>query len=153
MLHDQLEGAPDFRSRVIIAERWLWKKFLLSKYTEDTVSNYVQKQLLVLPSPCFWELERKTGYSLRTLERRFLEHSGISMKHYSDIARLQNILVDLAHHNYEDMLDLVVKYDFSSVAHFSSTIQRFTGYSPTKLAADFLQNNADKIITAYLQQN
>jgi AraC-like DNA-binding protein len=80
------------------------------------------------------ELERRTGYSRRYLDRLFQRHVGLSPKMMAEIFRFQRFYKLWAlGAPFDTLRDEVYEYYYDQ-SHFTKEFKRMTGYSPQKFA-------------------
>ncbi len=78
------------------------------------------------------ELERKTGYSARWLNRKFDEKIGISPKNLCAISRFQFVFQTLVNNPDQLLLDKSYYNVYYDQSHFIKEFKRFTGMPPSK---------------------
>lgn len=75
-------------------------------------------------------LQQALKLSERTLERRFLEHVGISPKLFARINRFQASLQQLRAHGSTKLSDIAYDHGYTDQSYFIRSFKEFTGVSP-----------------------
>lgn len=78
------------------------------------------------------ELERRTGYSRRYLDRLFQQHVGLSPKVLAEIFRFQRFYRKWAAGASFDLLKAELYDHYYDQSHFTREFQRMTGHPPQK---------------------
>lgn len=76
------------------------------------------------------ELQRSLHISERSLERKFLQHIGISPKLFLRINRFQNALSQIRCQDYDKLSDVAFDNDYADQSHFLRDFKAFTGLAP-----------------------
>ena len=76
------------------------------------------------------ELEDLTGYTSRTIERRFFSDIGMSPKAFSRIIRCQSAVYDISHRNKSVFSELAAEHGFSDQSHFHREFKKFVAATP-----------------------
>lgn len=76
------------------------------------------------------ELEARTGYSRRTLLRRFTGDIGMSIKTFSRIVRGQSAIHNINYRNKVVLSDLACELGFSDQAHFQREFKKLISTTP-----------------------
>jgi AraC-like DNA-binding protein len=71
----------------------------------------------------------------RTLERRFIGATGISMKQFARITQFQGSLDQLKTNEYDKLTDIVYANGFADQSHFIRLFKKYTGTTPRKFGA------------------
>ena len=77
-------------------------------------------------------IAEKSNLTIRTLERRFLNETGISAKQFAKIIQFQASLKQLTLKDYTKLTDIVYQNGFSDQSHFIKVFKAFTGKTPKK---------------------
>jgi AraC-like DNA-binding protein len=85
-------------------------------------------------------LARSAGWSVRTLQTRFLAAVGLSPKEFARVLRLQATLRALS--TDSPLADLACDTGFSDQAHATREIKRVTGLTPARLRAELRRDRA-----------
>ncbi|KGD70395.2 hypothetical protein HA49_20970 [Tatumella morbirosei] len=73
----------------------------------------------------------RAGYSRWFLQRIFKEYMDISLATYIRHRRLEMAKVDIVENRYK-ILDIAIKYGYSSQQEFTRVFKRITGYPPAE---------------------
>lgn len=76
------------------------------------------------------ELEKTTGFSLRTLQRKFQDDMGMSPKTYSRIVRCQSAIYKINHDYKMTFLDLAFDLGFADQPHFLKEFKKLVSTTP-----------------------
>ncbi|WP_435235319.1 helix-turn-helix domain-containing protein [Psychromonas sp. PT13] len=76
------------------------------------------------------ELEKTTGFSLRTLQRKFQDDMGMSPKTYSRIVRCQSAIYKINHDEKMTFLDLAFDLGFADQPHFLKEFKKLVSTTP-----------------------
>ncbi len=129
-LFERLEAALSDKERLAIIEKVLLDRLLqvpIRQHIDSAVVDYIIQKNGNL---CVVEASRYFQTSLRTLERHFKHHVGISPKQYADIVRFKHIMWYLKSHPNASLLDLTFLGGFSDQSHFIKNVRKITDNSP-----------------------
>lgn len=84
------------------------------------------------PNARISRLSRHLGFSSRTLERRFRQATGLGMKTYARIQRMQQSLHDLSQPG-ASLIDIAYRRGFSDQAHLTRELVALAGYRPSEV--------------------
>jgi len=90
------------------------------------------------------ELEMKTGYTSRWLNRKFSEHLGTGPKNLSEIIRFKQVYQEYSTGIKIQSLENHYYHYYYDQSHFLRAFKRFTGFTPTDL-----QNSANELATKH----
>ncbi|MCW8994630.1 MAG: helix-turn-helix domain-containing protein [Psychromonas sp.] len=76
------------------------------------------------------DLEEITGFSIRTLQRKFQGNMGMSPKTYSRIVRCQSAIYKINHDDKVTFLDLAFDLGFTDQPHFLKEFKRLVSTTP-----------------------
>lgn len=76
------------------------------------------------------DLEEMTGFSNRTLQRKFQENMGMSPKTYSRIVRCQSAIYKINHDDKTTVLDLAFDLGFTDQPHFLKEFKKLVSTTP-----------------------
>ncbi len=104
----------------------------LSTGCEDSHSKLVQKILTIFPETPIASMGAKLGYSQRTIERSFLRVTGITLKQYHSMERLEAMLNHLHKLDKESIhwADLAFQFGFSDQPHLIRYLKSHIGSTP-----------------------
>ncbi len=133
-LLEQLNNTSATREKINLLQHFLIKT-LSNVKRENILIDYCSKQ--IIQSNGLYtinELEKKTGYTKRYLDKLFNEYVGISPKTLSGITRFQSFYVSWANASNTDF-NTNQLYDFYyDQSHFIKEFKKFSGYSPLQYA-------------------
>ena len=132
-LEQQLANTATNDDKVQLLQQFLIKSFL--RTGEDAIFDFcIEKIQLSKGTISVKELQRRTGYSSRWLNMKFMERVGISPKNLSAIIRFQEVYRALTAASGPH-LDARFFYDYYyDQSHFIKDFKRFTGMPPHKLS-------------------
>jgi AraC-like DNA-binding protein len=76
------------------------------------------------------DLEQKTGFSGRQLERNFARHLGVSPKAFARVVRFQAVAAAAARLNQPDWARLAADFGFADQPHLIREFKSFSGVTP-----------------------
>lgn len=76
------------------------------------------------------QLEERTGYTCRTLQRRFHDDMGMSPKDFARIVRCQHAIRHIHHHDKLTFSELACDLGFSDQPHFLREFKKFVSTTP-----------------------
>lgn len=137
-LHELLPDAPALLEYIVnqpsLSEQAsLFQRFYRSKGTHKASPLIAHAMQLICQSKGniqVRELESCTGYTRRTLLRRFKSDVGMSPKAFSRIVRCQFAIRDLSYHNRVVFSDLACDLGFSDQAHFQREFKKLVSTTP-----------------------
>jgi len=129
-LFERLEEAPSDIERLAIIEKVLLKRLLQVPLRQDKDSAIVEFINQKGGNLSIVEASRYFHVTMRTLERHFNLHLGISPKQYADIVRFKNIMWYIKTHPNATFLDLTFLGGFTDQSHFIKNVKKITKNSP-----------------------
>ncbi len=130
-LHERLLAAKDFPGRVRLAESFLRHKIYKAALSPDPLAAYVRNKIEMQPHLAIKSLEQATGYSIRRLEQKFREQTGVSMQRYQQIVRMRHTILHLKQDPGKDLLSVALDFGFYDLAYFGKMFKQCTGFSPS----------------------
>lgn len=130
-LIEHINNPTGVQHKTVLLQQFLLQQ--LSAHQEDLIFDYcIEKINASKGSISIKELEKKTGYSSRWLNRKFHDKIGVSPKNLCSVIRFKQYYQALVSGNEKsffqnDFYDLY--YDLS---HFTKDFKRFTGLPPAK---------------------
>lgn len=82
------------------------------------------------------EIERRSGYSRRYIERVFAERRGMSLKYFLRLLRLRAIAQQVAQSDPGKLAELALAAGYCDQAHFCRDFTSVVGVSPTRYRAE-----------------
>ena len=110
-------------------EKYLKERFEVYYSDEDAemifaVSKNIEKELKIS------EIAKKYNISIRTLERKFKRNTGMTLKKYHLIFKLNKLLEDIYMNEDVDWTDLAIKYGFFDQPHMIKVLKKYLKKSP-----------------------
>lgn len=130
-LIEQIENTESTQKKIAAVQLYLLKQ--LSLQQEDLIFEYcVEKIKLSKGTITVKELEKKTGYSSRWLNMKFIEKLGVSPKNLSSIIRFEQYYQAFVNGNEKSFFENDFYKLYYDQSHFIKAFKRFTGLPPTK---------------------
>jgi len=142
-LQSQLAETPTLNMKLQLLQNFLIKQ--LGKTDPDPIYDFCinrisdSKGMITVA-----ELEKKTGYSSRWLNRKFSEHLGTGPKNLSEIIRFKQFYQEYSTGVKMQSLENHFYHYYYDQSHFLRAFKRFTGFTPTDL-----QNSANELATRH----
>jgi len=142
-LQSQLAEAGALNLKLQLLQNFLIKQ--LEKTSPDPIYDFCinlisdSKGLITVA-----ELEKKTGYSARWLNRKFSEHLGTGPKNFSEIIRFKQFYQEFSTGIKIKNLENHFYHYYYDQSHFLRAFKRFTGFTPTDL-----QNSTNELATRH----
>ncbi len=141
-IEERMADTAILEQKITILQDYLLRLFL--KTETDGIFEYCIHAIRnTLGRISIKELERKTGYSARWLNRKFDEKIGISPKNLCAISRFQFVFQTLVNSPNQLLLDKSYYNVYYDQSHFIKEFKRFTGMAPSKF--EHRDNNFGKI--------
>jgi AraC-like DNA-binding protein len=130
-LTEQIANTISVQQKTFVIQHFLLNQ--LSLNDEDLIFEYcIEKINSSKGKITVKELEKKTGYSSRWLNMKFIEKLGVSPKNFSSVIRFKQYYQAFINGNEKSFF----KNDFYALyydqSHFIKDFKRFTGLAPTK---------------------
>ena len=139
-LQPQVYEQDSFLARAQVCERWL-----LRHYKPCAVSPL--DQALSVIYRCAGDLNiselTKTGWSVRHLNRRFLQHTGLNVKAFAQLMRLQHACSRLLDRR-ENHLDIALDLGFYDQAHMVNVFRKHLLLSPGQYLKRFMSDFSNR---------
>ena len=130
-LVEQISNTASVQEKIILLQRFLLSQ--LSLNAEDLIFDFcIDKITTSKGKVAIKELERKTGYSSRWLNMKFMDKLGISPKNLASIVRFKHYYQGLISGNNNPFLKNDYYEFYYDQSHFIKDFKRFTGLPPTK---------------------
>ncbi len=129
-LFERLQEAHCDSARLTIIEQVLLKRLSqlpIRHHIDTAVVDYIIQKGGNL---CLVEAARYFQITMRTLERHFNQHIGISPKQYADIVRFKHIMAYIKTHPKATFIDLAYLGGFTDQSHFIKNVRKITKNSP-----------------------
>lgn len=127
-LEEQMSNVEGVEDKVTLFQRFLLKQFLLQE--EDSIFEYcVEKIKSSKGRITVKELEKKTGYSSRWLNMKFVDKLGVSPKNLASIIRFKQYYQAFSNNNELAFFENDFYDYYYDQSHFLKDFKRFTGLS------------------------
>lgn len=125
-LEEYIANAESVEGKIGLLQQFLLKQFF--HHQEDAIFEYcIEKIITSKGKITVHELERKTGYSSRWLNMKFIDNLGVSPKNLSSIIRFKQYYQSFAKKDEVSFMKNEF-YDFYyDQSHFIKDFKRFTG--------------------------
>lgn len=132
-IEEQLFESKEFESRVNILHQYFCKKLAGAKEPLNLFGPNITQFISAHNGGCtIPDLLNWSGLSLKSLERHFKKHFGLSPKQY---LRLQRVLLALATCRAKpesSLTSIAYSFGYFDQAHFINEVKKFTGLNPLK---------------------
>ena len=110
---------------------------MLDNIHEDRPAALVRQALQLLGRISITDIESQMSCSLRTLERAFQRVTGLTMKQYEAMVRLDKLIRYLYQHRdkAQNWADLALHFGFSDQPHLIRELKKTIGITPAKYAS------------------
>jgi hypothetical protein len=128
-LEEQIANTESVEEKIFVLQQFLIKQLLL--YNEDPVFEYcIDKIQSSKGKITIKELEKKTGYSSRWLNMKFVDKIGVSPKNLSSVTRFKQYYQAFAKPRENPFLKTDFYDYYYDQADFIKAFKRFTGLTP-----------------------
>lgn len=125
---ESITTASDFTQQVALFGQFFNGKTL--RKSSDLTSQIIRSICNSNGTVRINELEEQTGYTARTLQRKFLADMGLSPKAYCRIIRCQSAIYDLNHSDKIEFSNLACDLGFSDQSHFLRDFKKQVNTTP-----------------------
>ncbi|MBE7177537.1 MAG: helix-turn-helix transcriptional regulator [Mucilaginibacter polytrichastri] len=146
-LEEQLVNAGDADEAIRILSAYLQHCLARNTFAADAGTRYALGRITSAAVPLS-ELQRQTGQTERTFERRFRQTVGVPPKLFWRICRFQETLKQLRHGNYRSLTELAYSAGYADQSHFIRSFREFAGFSPrnyARSARESIENFAERL--------
>ena len=137
LIHKVCES--DYGSQVMLLERFF--RGIVSRPQSAVTTLVMQKLCRAEGNLRIKVLENETGYSARTLQRRFSADTGMSPKQFGQIIRCQSAISRL-NKGEESYAELALALGYSDQPHFLREFKKLVAATPHEFRQYFIKNNA-----------
>lgn len=131
-LEEKIANAVSVRQKVFLLQQFLLQQLLQNN--EDLIFEYCVGLIRSSGGKVtVQELEKKTGYSSRWLNMKFIERLGVSPKNLSSIIRFSRYYQAFISGNTHGLLKNDFYEYYYDQSHFIKNFKRFTGLSPSNI--------------------
>ncbi len=127
---EQLKESKTIPEKILIAEKFLYRKLLANKIPNEKLLSSVDRALKNKENISIEAVCTQHNISRKHLNFLFGEYLGISPKTLSSLNCFQKILHTITESRPEKLVALAYELDFFYQAHFSNNFKRFTGLRP-----------------------
>lgn len=111
--------------------RWIEKEFEEETYEYELLSNYIIKSLNDDYRLSVSQLAEDVGFTRKHLVHRFKEETGLTIKEYQKIERLQRVLQHVSTQDEIHWTGIACEHGFYDQSHLIRDFKRYTGCTPT----------------------
>jgi AraC-like DNA-binding protein len=127
-LLEQIYGKKEFLAQVAFFHQFMNQK--VQRDHSQITNNIIQEIYKRDGNLKIKELEKTTGFSLRTLQRKFQDDMGMSPKTYSRIVRCQSAIYKINHDDKMIFSDLALDLGFADQPHFLKEFKKLVSTTP-----------------------
>ena len=129
-LEELVVNTPSVRGKIDLVEQFLVKR--LMQHNGDLIFEFcVDKIMSSKGKITVKELEKKTGYSSRWLNMKFIDRIGVSPKNLSSIIRFRECYRAFTSENLKEILRNEFYDHYYDQSHFIKNFRQFTGLLPS----------------------
>jgi len=126
-----LRAAQSTEAWIAAISNFLYTIFLRKRRLLDlTLKQAVQRVIEAGGQLPIKDLSRLIGVSERTLERRFIDETGLRPKQFARIIQFQSSLQQLSDRDYQGLTEVVYRNGYADQSHFIRVFRAFTGRTP-----------------------
>jgi hypothetical protein len=140
--------APDTLKRIEIVEAFLLSRLTDRKVIDSVVKKTIDTILSTKGNAAIGSILKNDLSKRRQLERKFVQHIGISPKQLGKVIRLQCALNMLLNQQPESLTEIAYESDYYDQAHFIKDFKDFTGTTPSA----FLQDDKMKLSSLFYKK-
>lgn len=131
-LLEDMRNEPDIHNRIKILSDFINNSFP-NPYIPDEIDE-IYENILNSPRDCSVKsIISKYDKSLRTIERKFIKRTGISVKTFIRIVRFNKIWENLNNSQKKSYQDIVYESNFFDQNHFIKELKKISGFTPKEL--------------------
>lgn len=135
-LEQQILLEQTTEARISLVEEFVRNRLNRPDVIDTIVRKTVQTMLKLRGNLSVGELSGALQVNRRQLERKCASAIGLSPKQLSRIIRLQAILNQLIHNDFQSFTELAQEGEYYDQAHFINDFKDFTGVSPRQFYAE-----------------
>ncbi len=152
-LFETLEKEESFEFRIKVFLQFYKKHYEAQQYEAYSLKSFLRQEIMATGGNMkLNELQDKTGYSLRYLNKVITEEFGMGPKELLRIIRFQNAIDELTKTvSKPDMTRAALDTGYYDQSHFIKDFKEFTNHTPTKYLNSLMTNSYKeklKVITA-----
>lgn len=130
LLTEQLSKLQTISDKITIINRFLFTLFKSVSIGADALNDSLFAIFQAHGKLTMQDLARKERVSVRTLQRKFDEHVGMSPYAYARIIRFRTLMQYLLTHPETTLLDLACMFSYHDHSHLIKDFHHFTGNTP-----------------------
>lgn len=131
-LEERVANAPTVRGKIDVLQQFLIRK--LMENTGDLIFEFcVDKIISTKGGITVKELEKKTGYSSRWLNMKFIDRIGVSPKNLSSIIRFSEYYRAFTSENSKEIFRNEFYDHYYDQSHFIKNFKHYTGLLPSSI--------------------
>lgn len=131
-LEEQLLGAVDHLQQIELINDYFVNKLIRSKRNENELFDYITNRIVQSNGRVkINDMSVELNVSIKTIERRFQEHLGISPKQYCQLIRFFQCLKAPFDPAAECLSSLAYSNGYYDQMHFIKEVKKFTGLTPS----------------------
>jgi len=134
-LHDEIYRHSSFSQRMAVCEKWLLSRFIATPITkfDHALSLIYQSH----GSAKIGVLADKVDWSSRHLNRQFLQHTGLSIKRFSEVIRVQSFCQQV-HLNPTQSLETAFELGYYDQSHLIKSFKKQLKSTPSTFFHRFM---------------
>jgi AraC-like DNA-binding protein len=129
-LSHELIYEPDPKSQLKILSDFLSRRVLLARQPDYPIRHAVQLIRSNKGQVRVQDLYKLSSVSPRQFERRFLNCTGVSSRHFIQVSRFQEFIRRIRSGDVKTLSEHAHDLGYADQSHFNRTIKRFTGLNP-----------------------
>ncbi|HAA11742.1 MAG TPA: AraC family transcriptional regulator [Cytophagales bacterium] len=141
----EIVKAEETQQRIQIIETFLLDKLNNPATVDHIVSTTIDALLATKGTASIRDILKDDSSKRRQLERKFVNHIGLSPKQLGKVIRLQSALKMLLNEEGENLTHIAYESEYYDQAHFIKDFKEFTGISPK----EFLGNESMQLSAAF----
>ncbi len=131
-LEEQLLGAEDHLQQIALINDYFLSRLIRSKRIGNELFDYITSRIVQSNGRVkINDLSAELNVSIKTIERRFQEHLGISPKQYCQLIRFFQCLKAPFDPTVECLGSLAYSHGYYDQMHFIKEVKKFTGLTPS----------------------
>ncbi|NIG54158.1 helix-turn-helix domain-containing protein [Chitinophaga sp. Cy-1792] len=132
-LPEMLLNAGSIREQIDIIAAWLYEEIQQRENKTDAdLYNALHRIVANAGNISLKTILDELQLSERSLERKFLQHIGMTPKLFARICRFQASLSQLRNNQFSKLSDIAFEQEYADQSHFIRAFKEFAGASPNK---------------------
>lgn len=127
---EQLLNAKDDDAIIDLLKKYIYNK--LSNYRIDMLSATISDAIIQAPEndAYYKDVIKKSSYSRRRIEQKFLETIGTPMGQFLKTARFEKVIQTIEHNESLTLTQIGLQSGYYDQAHFSRNFKKLAGLTP-----------------------